>query len=450
MPVMPQRPKTRSPRRVSRRNSHGLSTLGARAGEPPISWLMDQALAHPQIISLAAGFTDYPSLPVTETREVLAELLGDERLAKPSLQYGNTVGDISLRRRTMDRLRNLDQAAIHGCKGVAVTGAGYDVDRLLITHGSQQLLYLLLEALCDPGDIVLVEDPTYFVFLGMARNRDLSCRGIRTTPEGVDVAHLASVLDQLRKSGELPRVKLLYLVSYCQNPSGNTTSLANKAAALQLLRRAELSTCHAIYLLEDAAYRELRFAGDDVASALVLPGARRRVIYAGTYSKPFATGIRVGFGLMPSPLAQVVARFKGNHDFGTAHLLQRILTRALESGRFEQHLTALRRRYAAKAAVMGAALKEHCADLLEWTEPHGGLYYWARLRGPGRTGPKSAVFRAALDEQVLYVPGELCYADDSRREKPDCELRLSFGGATEDEMVEGIARLARAVQSRRR
>lgn len=445
MPAMSIRQSSQNRPPSPSANRHGLSSLGQRTSEPPISWLMEQALTHPRLISLAAGFTDNPSLPVTETRAVLAELLADEPGARSSLQYGKSSGDPNLIRLTAERLQAQDADAVTAKNSPPVTN--YDPSRFLITHGSQQLLYLLMEALCDPGDIVLVEDPTYFVFLGMVQSRGLRCRGIRMTPEGIDVEHLACVLDRLRREGELPRVKLLYLVSYAQNPSGITTSLTNKSAALRLVKRHELAAGHLIYLLEDAAYRDLRFAGGEVASALTLPGASKRVIYTSTYSKPYATGIRVGYGVLPSQLAPVVHRLKGNHDFGTSNLLQCLLAHALESGRFEAHLMALRRRYAEKAAVMGEALKQHAAGLLEWSEPRGGLYYWARLRGPGRTGPKSRIFQAALKGDVLYVPGLLCYADDPTRPKPDKEFRLSFGSATEEGIREGIARLARAIRS---
>ena len=421
--------------------------MGARSDEPPISWLMDQALAHPRIISLAAGFTDNPTLPVAETRAVLEELLSDTGQARAALQYGSTLGDAALRRLTTERLRALDESAGDSSRPTRrATKSTYDPARLLITHGSQQLLYLLTEVSCDPGDIVLVEDPTYFVFLSIAQSHGLRCRGIRMTPAGIDVRHLEETLSQLRRAGELPRVKLLYLVTYSQNPSGITTSFATKAEALEALRPFEKGAGHPLYLLEDAAYRELRFEGDDTPSALVLPGADRRLIYTGTYSKPYATGLRVGFGLMPAQLAQVVTRIKGNHDFGTAHFLQPILARVLSTGRFDTHLAALRKRYAHKAAVMGAALRRLCGDLLEWSETQGGLYYWTRLRGRGRSGPKSRLFRSALAQEVLYVPGALCYADDPTRTKPDQELRLSFGNATEAQITEGIARLARAIR----
>lgn len=398
---------------------------------------MKMTLDHPHLISLAAGFTDNESLPVEHARELLAEILGRPRTGRPALQYGTTVGDATLRRLTAERLAQLDgRSGAPDCSG----------EHTLLTHGSQQLLYLVTEALCDPGDIVLVEDPTYFVYLGITQSHGLRCRGLRMEADGLDLAHLEGTLEELKRAGELPRVKLLYLVSYFQNPSGVTTGFEKKATALALLRRYERAAGHPIYLLEDAAYRELRFAGEDIPSALAAPRAAGRVIYAGTYSKPFATGVRVGFGVMPKALLDMVARIKGNHDFGTANLQQQLLSRALSSGRYDRHLVTLRARYRHKAAVMVAAARRHFPAGVRWAEPRGGLYVWAALPGRKGAGPKSKFFRTTLERDVLYVPGELCYAEDSSRRKPTNEMRLSFGGAGLADIGEGMARLGQVIR----
>jgi 2-aminoadipate transaminase len=308
------------------------------------------------------------------------------------------------------------------------------------------MLYMITEALCDPGDIVLVEDPSYFVYLGILQSHGIRARGVRMETDGVDLARLEEVLTALKRSGELRRVKLLYLVSYYQNPTGRTTSYAKKSGALKLLRQFEAAAGHPIYLLEDAAYRELRFGGDGVASALTIKGHSERVIYAGTYSKPFATGARVGFGLIPEPVLTTVLRIKGNHDFGSSNLLQQLLARALASGVYEAHLAVLRKRYAHKARLMREALQQHFPAKVEWQEPAGGMYFWARLPQRLKSGSGSKVFQKALANDVLYVPGELCYADDPTRRKPNHEMRLSFGGATEVNMRKGIARLGAVLQ----
>ena len=444
---------------MSSSSKSALSALGRRSDAPPITWLMILALSRPKLISLAAGFTDQETLPNTETLSILTDILGDPKRGKSALQYGTTQGDSALRELTSRRLLQQDQAAVarwaeSRCDSAgnhsAVSATSFDVsayapERMILTHGSQQLLYLTCEALCDEGDIVLVEDPTYFVFLGIAQSRAIDCRGVKLDPDGIDLDSLEAQLERLKKSGEIKRLKFLYLVSYYQNPSSVTTSRAKKAAALKLLRRYERAAGHPIYLLEDAAYRELRFEGDDVPSLLAEPGAAERVIYAGTYSKPFATGIRVGFGLMPEALQTVCLRLKGNHDFGTANLLQQIVARGIQSGIYEKHVAMLRKRYAAKAEVMVRALEEHLPPSCSWLNPRGGLYVWTALPKRAKAGQKGRFFQAALAAEVLYVPGEVCYAEDESRRRPAHEMRLTFGGASEDAIREGVRRLGKAV-----
>jgi 2-aminoadipate transaminase len=412
-----------------------LSQLAHHTTEPAISWLIKLTLEHPNLVSLAAGFTDTESLPLEEARELLNDVLRSPRRGRPALQYGLTVGDPLLREFTAGHLRKADRQ-----RGTLV----YDPARTIITGGSQQLLYMTAEALCDTGDIVLVEDPTYFVFLGITESHGLRCRGIRLEHDGIDLEHLEEVLEELKRSGELRRVKMLYLVSYFQNPTGRTTAFAKKRAALELLRKYERAAGHVLYLVEDAAYRELRFSGDDEQSALASDFADR-VIYVGTYSKPFATGARVGFGILPEPVFTAVSRIKGNHDFGTSNLLQQLLSRALESGAYERHLPVLRKRYAAKAARMVKAIQKHFPIEVKWDEPSGGLYVWAQLPAGLKSGVKSKLFQMALKRGVLYVPGELCYCNDSSRRKPNSEMRLSFGGAKDKEIPLGIERLGRVV-----
>ena len=400
---------------------------------------MELTLTRPQLISLAAGFTDNASLPVKEMRALTRDVLGARKTGQPALQYGTTAGDFQLRESTASSFALLD--------GVLGAHPAYAPERLMITHGSQQFLYMVTEALCDPGDIVIVEDPTYFVYLSILQSHGIEARGVTLERDGLSIDSLERVLTRLQRSGEIKRVKMLYLVSYFQNPTGVTTSFARKKAALKLLRQFESAAGHPIYLLEDAAYRELRFAGADVHSALAVRGHTNRVIYSGTYSKPFATGVRVGFGILPEPLFTATLRIKGNHDFGTANFLQQVITRALQTGRYEKHLGQLRKRYAHKARIMHEAIVKHFPAKAECWEATGGLYFWVRLPRGVQTGPGSKLFQRALENNVLYVPGELCYADDSSRPKRRNEMRLSFGGAPDAAISEGIARLGQALRA---
>jgi len=441
-------------------NHSALSELGRRTALPAISWLMHSALTRPRLISLAAGFTDNRTLPVATSRKLLNQILRSPKTGRPALQYGITAGEANLRRLTARHLRKLDSESspfpssslVLEQKSRTTTSRKDENDklhspsRLMITGGSQQLLYMTLEALCDEGDIVLVEDPTYFVFLGILQSRGIRARGVQLERDGLDLTHLEIVLLRLKKSSELRRVKAIYLVTYFQNPAGVTTSFAKKAGALKILKQFERAAGHPIYLIEDAAYRELRFAGGDTPSALTVRGAVGRVIYTGTYSKPFATGARVGFGILPAPLFATVQNIKGNHDFGTANLLQQLLAHALETGEYDRHVAKIQKHYARKARVMKRAMTEHFPPGLEIWESGGGLYFWARLPKNVSTGIQSKVFRAALKNDVLYVPGGICYADDPSRRKPNHEMRISFGSASEENIREGIQRLGKVLK----
>ncbi|MDP6891767.1 MAG: PLP-dependent aminotransferase family protein [Verrucomicrobiota bacterium] len=424
---------------MNRKSNTVLSQIGRRTADSPISWLMRTKLERPNLVSLAAGFTDNESLPLVSSRRLLNELLKDEAVGRAALQYGSTAGDDVLRELTAKRIEQLDK--ISGDKKT-----GDLAKRMVITHGSQQFLYILTEALCDPGDIVLVEDPTYFVYLGIMQSRGLNGRGIAMNHDGIDLEHLEMVLESLRRSGELKRTKMLYLVSYFQNPTGRSTSLSVKKEALDLLKKYERAAGHPIYLLEDSAYRELGFSGQSDSSALSIHGASERVIYSGTFSKPFATGVRVGFGVLPEVLLAPFLRIKSNHDFGTSHLIQKLVLRALDSGEYVKNLAKAQHRYQVKANVMNDSISDYFPDLVKWEKPEGGLNFWAELPRSMSTGLKSKLFQEALNQNVLYVPGNLCYVDDPTRRKPSYEMRLSFGAASEKDIRKGIRSLGNVLK----
>ncbi len=402
---------------------------------------MSQALQTPDLISLAAGFTDNTTLPVDLTRELVDQLLSQPKKARASLQYGTGAGDPTLRALTANRLAQLDQTP--------ASADPLSIDNLMITNGSQQFLYLVTEVLCDPGDIILVEDPTYFVYLSIMQSHGIEARGVKMTPTGVCPEDLERVLAELHASGDLHRLKFFYSVTYFQNPTGITTEQSTKQAALECLRRYEQILKRPIYYLEDAAYRELAFPGYTAPpSALSLPEYRDRIIYTSTFSKPFATGLRIGFGILPTELGAPVLSVKGNHDFGSANFLQQILAGALGSDHYTQHLEKVNRGYARKARTMVKAINAYFPDRVQITEPHGGLCLWAHLPGTATTGPKSALFREALEKKVLYVPGEFAFADDPTRRKPRSTMRLSFGSAAPKAITTGIERLGKVITQR--
>src|SRR5262249_2177325 len=260
----------------------------------------------------------------------------------------------------------------------------------------------------------------------------------------MDSGALEELLTRLDQSGELPRVKLIYTVDYFQNPTGLTLSLARRRHMLDLAQR--FSKTQRILILEDAAYRELRFAGVDVPSIKSFDRTNEFVILAMTFSKPLSPGLKTGYAVMPQDLVGPLLRFKGNHDFGSCNLIQHVLDRLLDSDLYRRHVEHLREVYRSKRdTLLGALAEEFPPDQspLRWTTPDGGLYVWLRFPPEVETGPGSQFMEAALREGVLYVPGAFCYVDP----KPNHEARLCYGVASHDELREAVRRLGKAARS---
>lgn len=415
--------------------------MGARASDLPISWLMEKSLERPSIVSLAAGFTDNPSLPVAFTREVVEEVLGDELRGQKALQYGTTRGDERLRSLISTQINSNDREV-----GATPISSG----NIVISHGSQQFLYLFCEMILDEGDVVIVEDPTYFVMLGLLENRGVEVRGVPINTHGVDIGALDQLLHSLKADGKISRLKFFYGVTYFQNPSGLTTPALNKLEVLDLLEKFESSAGHRLYFLEDAAYMHLGFMGQPVPTALSFEKHRERIVFSSTFSKPYATGLRVGYGILPDDLVNPILFIKTNHDFGTSNFLQALMVRIIESGRYDQHLTTLRQRYEDKCRMMDDAMRIHFPDWASWQVPDGGLYIWVQLPDQIDTSLNGPFFNAAFKKEVLYVPGGLCFA---RRHGATAQtahhratIRLSYGGASEDAIRSGAQRLGHALK----
>ena len=416
--------------------STSLSRLASNRGGSPISDLMKRALDNPRLISLAAGFVDRSSLPVDATRRAVEAMLADPDEAQRSLQYGTTIGDPTLRDRLVRRLER-DEEALPG-------QFDHVVPRTVVTSGSQQLLYLVAEALLDPGDIVLVESPTYFVFLGMMEAREARVIGVPTDEGGLDVDALEQTLARLDAAGDLPRVKLIYTVSEHGNPTGLSLAAERRGAVVELANR--WSTHHQIYVLEDAAYRGLSFSGVEPPSVWRHDEDGRCVIHARTFSKSFSPGLKTGFGILPEGLVDSVLSIKGDHDFGSNNFAQRLLDRVLDDGSYDAQVDRLRTVYRRKADVLLEALEEHLGDLpgVCWTQPKGGLYVWLTVPDRLDTGRDGPLFSRALEREVLYVPGVYAFPAEPGP-VPLNHARLCFGVPDEPQLREGVRRLAHAL-----
>jgi len=418
-----------SPGRLSRR--------AACAGQEPIaSVLMARTLANPQLVSLAAGFVDQQGLPLEATREALEAIWSDPCRARAALQYGTTAGYLPLREILLGRLLQAD-----GCSAAEL---GVSVEQVIVTAGSNQLLFLLGDVLLDPDDIVLCASPSYFVFLGTLKGLGARTVGVATDRHGPIPEAIDELLRHYQQAGQLHRVKAIYLCSYFDNPTGATVAGQRRAELVELVRR--WSRDSKLYLIEDAAYRPLRYYGSDIPSIRSFDSAGETVVYVDSFSKTFSPGLRVGWGLLPKDLVQPVLAEKGNIDFGSPNFNQVLMATVLELGLYQRHVQQLCRLYRKKLDVALRAVADCFADNQHvlWLTPEGGLYLWLRLPEQVDTGPQGPLFERAVAEGVLYVPGDCCFPD-APSGKPKNFLRLSFGIPSCEEIIKGIQGLRRAL-----
>ncbi len=394
---------------------------------------MAKTLAHPDLISLAAGFVDKTGLPVDTTLAAVTALLSDSDRARAALQYGTTTGYAPLRQAILDRLLTAD--------GQTAEQAGLSLDQVVITSGSNQLLHHVGEVLLDPGDIVLCAAPSYFVFLGIIDSLGATTVGVEADEQGLIPEALEAALLDLEKRGQAERVKAIYVTSYFDNPAGVSVASQRRPALVEIAKR------HQVYLIEDVAYREMRYHGEDLPSLRSYDTDGDTVIQAGTFSKSFSPGIRIGWGILPSELAGPVVAQKGHFDFGSANFNQTLMAEVFSQNAFDTHVERLRDCYRKKMSAALGAVDEFLRpiDGVESVPPKGGLYVWLRLPESIDTGLNGPLFDRAVEEGMLYVPGEVCYP---RAGVPVGKntIRLSFGIQSCESIRDGVEALARAIR----
>jgi 2-aminoadipate transaminase len=414
-----------------------LSSQSRRTADSPISYFIRKAIETEGLISLAAGLVDESSFPAAEIGEAVAALMADPATAKAALQYGSTQGLPALRQRVLD----------HVCRADGVTPADLNLsaEDVILTTGSQQMLYLLSEALFDHGDIVITEAPSYFVYHSALASHGATVLTVPMDDGGMDLDALESLLERLERTGDLKRLKLIYTVDYFQNPTGLTLAEARRPRLVELARR--YSTHHRVLILEDAAYRELRYTGDDIVSVKRFDERNEYVVYTSTFSKPCAPGLKTGYSIVPRDLVGPLLNLKGNHDFGSSNLAQHVLNHLMATGAYHRHVETLRGVYRAKRDAMLRAVEREFADwpAVRWTVPAGGLYVWLAFPDHVDAGPNGELVKRALDHGVLYVPGEFGHAGEDGP-LPKNEVRLSFGVCEPPQIAEGIRRLRAAAR----
>jgi 2-aminoadipate transaminase len=369
------------------------------------------------MISFAPGYPAEDQFPWQLLTEITRELLDGHDGSV--LQYGPTQGYRPLCEATI---------AIMGSRHITST-----MEQVMVTSGSQQGLDLVARVLLDPGDVALMELPSYTGAITAFRNVGATLVGVKQEADGVDLAHLDETTTRLRAEGR--RVKLLYVVPNFQNPTGLLLGLKKRLALLEWAEKRD------VLLIEDDPYRDLYFpdmAGEADTRPIAADDRTGRVVYLSSFSKTLAPGLRVAWLSAPPALCGKLELAKQAEDLCTGALDQRIVYEAYRRGLFETHPAKLRAHYQHKRDTMVEAIERRLHGKLTWLPPRGGFFLWAAL-GDGLTS--NDVMPLARARGVIYVAGSAFFVDGSGPEF----MRLSFSAPSPARIDEGVARLAEAI-----
>ncbi|MES2251140.1 MAG: PLP-dependent aminotransferase family protein [Pseudomonadota bacterium] len=374
-------------------------------------------LGKPGIISFAGGFPDSAMFDVEGLKEASQKALTEE--AGGALQYGATEG--------YEPLRN-QLSAFMKTKGVDVDPSG-----LIVTTGSQQALDLLGKTMISPGDKVIVEGPTFLATIQCFR-----LYGAQLISAPIDANGVKT--DELEKLIAEHKPKFVYLIPTFGNPSGAMLSLERRKKVL------ELAVKYQTLIVEDDPYGDLYFGEAPPPSIMSLskdvPGSRELLAHCGSLSKVLSPGLRIGWMIAPPELLAKATMCKQFSDAHTSTFAQATAAQYLKSGRMPGTLAHVREVYGQRAQAMGAALTRELGDAVSFTQPNGGLFFWARLTGAnGKLADANELAKRAIEKLVAFVPGAPFFA-----EKPDvATLRLSFATADIEKIEEGVKRLGQAL-----
>jgi len=368
------------------------------------------------VISFAGGLPDPKLFPIDELSEIAREVVRD--LGAKALQYGPTKGATYYRKELADFLyRN---------RGIKV-----DVENILVTVGSQQAIDIISRTLIDPGDVVIVEEPTYLAALNAFRIRRPRFVGVPIDDNGMKVEILEDKLRKLKSEGA--KIKLLYTIPIAQNPAGVTLSPDRKRWLIELAEEYDF------LIVEDDVYGLMVFESGVDNTPLKLLDRYGRVVYVGSFSKVLSPGMRLGHVVGPRELIDVFERAKQSIDLHTPSFTQYIAAEALKRRVIERNLPRIRECYKAKRDAMVKRLEETFPSRVWFTRPAGGMFLWVKLNANVDT---SQLLHRAIDAGVAYVPGKSFFHDYSGIDT----MRLNFSYPTIEQIEKGIEILAGVVR----
>jgi 2-aminoadipate transaminase len=386
------------------------SALGRRL-HPNAIRKLSKLLGNKEVISLAAGAPSHETFPLEELADIAARVIRER--GRVGLQYGPTRGNGALVEAVAGILRS---RGITDCKP----------SQLVMTSGSQQGLDLIARVLLDPGDVAMVELPSYIGGIIALRNAGAELIGVRQDDDGIVTSDLREKID--RALAEERRVKCIYTIPNFQNPSGVTLTAERRRELLDVAEEYDL------LIIEDDAYFDLAFTEEAARLAPLAAASPDRVVYLGTFSKVLAPGLRSAWLRAPEEIASKVEIAKEGADLTSSVLDQEIVIEAIHRGLIERRLPELRRFYEVRCRAMLDALDRFAPIGSRWTKPSGGFFVLMELEG---RADATEMLPAAIDSGVAYVPGQPFFVDDSGAGT----LRLAFSKESPEAISNGIERM---------
>lgn len=397
------------------------SRVGMGMQQSAIRQMGTVAALNPDIISFAPGYPAPENFAWDEFRAITDDILAAR--GRATLQYGPTRGLPEL----LDAI-----LPILATRGIVATQ-----DQLIVTTGSQQGLDLIARVFLDPGDVVLVELPSYTGAITAFRNVQASLVGVRQQADGIDLDDLERRINEVRRTGK--PLKFLYLVPNFQNPTGLLISLEKRRRLLELAAR------HDILIVEDDPYGALYF--EDTATPaetrpLKADDVEGRVVYLSSFSKTLTPAFRVAWVTAPADLVTRFDTAKQCLDLCTSDFTQAVVLESIRRGVLDRQVPRLRTYYQSCRQVMEDTLRQRVGDAASWNRPRGGFFLWVELPRDIHTG---RMLPRAMQHGVIYVGGAAFFVDGTGSNT----LRLSFSLASPDRIVEGVNRLAAALDEER-
>ena len=368
--------------------------------------------ARPEVISFAGGMPAPELFPVEGVKAATCAVL--DEIGQKALQYAPTEGYVPLREKIVERM----EKRLH---------IKTDIDHVLITSGSQQGLDFSARVFLNPGDVILVESPSYVGAL----NAFNACEPTYVEVPTDDYGMIPEELEKILATTE--NIKLIYVIPDFQNPSGKTWSMKRREHFMELVNKYEIP------VIEDNPYGDLRFEGEYLPS-LKSMDTKDLVIFLGTMSKVFCPGLRIGWVCAPTEVLAKYNFVKQGADLQTSSIDQMVASKFMEMYDLDAHVDKIKAVYKGRRDLMLNCIKEYFPSCVEHTTPEGGLFTWITLPegvDAGKIAPK------CLEQNVAYVPGGAFYPYPGKEN----HFRLNYSNATEEQLVEGMKRLGKVLKA---